>query len=184
MRPWSAAISRRAEGVWQEPIYRDVWGLVREFGDAELAGLIAPRALIVEASRGPEVTGPPPETKDTKTGACPNGRLTSPPLDSVREEVERARPFFAGLGAEQKLQLVVSGRSARPARLRRGASGLLTFLGCAADCGRSGNPLPEARPNYRSRTAAAPPVRSTGGLHSSADTEVSRSARGVLVESG
>jgi hypothetical protein len=39
------------EGVWQEPIYRDVWGLVREFGDAELAGMIAPRTLIVEASQ-------------------------------------------------------------------------------------------------------------------------------------
>ena len=66
------------EGVWQEPIYRDVWGLVREFGDAELAGLIAPRALIVEASEGPEVTGPPPATNGHKDTACPNGKLTTP----------------------------------------------------------------------------------------------------------
>ena len=41
------------EEVWKEPIYRDVWGLLREFGDAELAGMIAPRALIVEASQVP-----------------------------------------------------------------------------------------------------------------------------------
>ena len=93
--------------VWQEPVYRDVWGLLAEFGDAELAGLIAPRALIVEASRGPEIAGPPAETEARK-GATPNGKLISPPLASVEAEVERARPFFAGLKAKEKLQLVVS----------------------------------------------------------------------------
>ena len=45
-----------------------------EFGDAEIASLIAPRALIVEASRGPEIEGPPPSTKE-RNGATPNGRL-------------------------------------------------------------------------------------------------------------
>ena len=99
---------QQREGLWQEPIYRDVWGLVREFGDAELASLIAPRALIIEASRGPEVAGPPPVTQVHKEGACPNGKLGSPALESVQMEVERARPFFAGLKAERKLQLVVS----------------------------------------------------------------------------
>ena len=43
--------------VWSEPIYRNVWGLLQEFGDAELATLIAPRALIVEFSKGPQVAG-------------------------------------------------------------------------------------------------------------------------------
>jgi dienelactone hydrolase len=43
--------------VWSEPIYRNVWGLLEEFGDAELATLVAPRALIVEFSKGPEVNG-------------------------------------------------------------------------------------------------------------------------------
>ena len=62
------------QDVWKEPIYRDVWGLLDEFGDAELASLIAPRALIVEASRGPKVDGPPPVTKE-RTNATPNGRL-------------------------------------------------------------------------------------------------------------
>jgi hypothetical protein len=37
--------------VWSEPIYRNVWGLLEEFGDAELATLVAPRALIVEFNR-------------------------------------------------------------------------------------------------------------------------------------
>ena len=96
------------QNLWEEPVYRDVWGLLREFGDAELAGLIAPRALIVEASRGPEVDGPPPPTKE-REGATPNGRLTTPALDSVRAEVERAKPFYAGLRASVRLRLVVSG---------------------------------------------------------------------------
>ncbi len=43
--------------VWSEPIYRNVWGLLREFGDAEIAGLILPRTLVVEHSEVPTVTG-------------------------------------------------------------------------------------------------------------------------------
>ena len=53
------------ENAWKEPIYRDVWGLVREFGDAEIASLIAPRVLIIEACRGPELNGPPPSGAGT-----------------------------------------------------------------------------------------------------------------------
>jgi dienelactone hydrolase len=43
--------------VWAEPIYRNVWGLLKEFGDAEIAALIAPRAFIVEYAEAPRVTG-------------------------------------------------------------------------------------------------------------------------------
>ena len=43
--------------VWSEPIYRNVWSLLRDFGDAEIAGLILPRSLIVEHSIVPTVTG-------------------------------------------------------------------------------------------------------------------------------
>src|SRR5213079_280111 len=88
--------------LWKEPIYRDVWGLLREFGDAEIAGLIAPRTLIVETGGGPEITSPPPETKDRK-GATPNGALAAPPRSSVEAEVARARPFFSRLKAELRL---------------------------------------------------------------------------------
>jgi len=123
------------EGVWKEPIYRDVWGLIREFGDAELAGLIAPRALIIEASQGPEVAGPPAETEQHKRYACPNGKLTTPPLESVLKEVDRARPFFAGLKAEGQLQLITSEEG-------RGQPGsetaVLAFVG---SLGISGRPL-------------------------------------------
>ena len=98
---------QQREGLWKEPIYRDAWGLLREFGDAEIASLIAPRGLAVEASRGPHIAGPPPQTRDRK-GATPNGTLADPPLDSVRAEVQRARLYFDKLQASQHLQLLVS----------------------------------------------------------------------------
>ncbi|MGD8238974.1 MAG: hypothetical protein PVH68_10510, partial [Armatimonadota bacterium] len=94
------------QDVWEEPIYRNVWGLLHEFGDAELAGLIAPRTLIVEACRGPEVEGPP-APRDGRKGAAP-GRLRTPPLDSVESEYNRARTPYRRLKADGELQLVVS----------------------------------------------------------------------------
>jgi len=64
------------QSVWAEPIYRNVWGLLREFGDAELASLILPRDLVIEYSLVPEVTGH-------------KGALKTPPLRRVAEELER-----------------------------------------------------------------------------------------------
>jgi dienelactone hydrolase len=97
------------ESVWKEPIYRDVWGQVREFGDAEVASLIAPRALIVEASKGPEISGPPQADEVHQPLACPNGALTTPPVEDVESEVERAGQFYRRLGAEKNLKLVRTG---------------------------------------------------------------------------
>jgi len=114
------------EDVWREPIYRDVWGLVREFGDAQVAGLVAPRVLIIEASRGPEVPGPPPATPGLENSACPNGRLVSPVLDSVQRETDRVRPIFAALGAGQNFQLGLAREVAGcPVRMK------LSGLSCA-----------------------------------------------------
>jgi dienelactone hydrolase len=96
--------------VWQEPVYRDVWGLLREHGDAELMALIAPSQLIVEASAGPEISSPPAETSERK-GATPNGRLRTSPLDSVKAEVERAGHYS---GSEAKPELVISGGGTGP----------------------------------------------------------------------
>jgi dienelactone hydrolase len=45
------------EQVWAEPIYRNVWGLLREFGDAEIAALILPRRLVIEHCPVPDITG-------------------------------------------------------------------------------------------------------------------------------
>jgi dienelactone hydrolase len=80
---------RPREQLWREPIYRNVWSLLRDFGDAELLCMIAPRLAIVEASAHPHVTGPPP-ARDGRRGAAP-GVIETPPLEKVRQEFERAR---------------------------------------------------------------------------------------------
>ena len=101
---YAAAVDRRIEaalvsgyfdsrqGLWEEPIYRNVFGLLREFGDAEIASLIAPRALIVEYSVVPKVDGPPPP-REGRTGAAP-GKLQTPDYTSVEAEFERARALL------------------------------------------------------------------------------------------
>jgi dienelactone hydrolase len=94
----------KREGLWQEPIYRNVWGLLREFDDGMLARMVAPRALVVEASRAPEVAGPPAPAEKRRNAAAP-GRLTTPPMADVEATVATARPVFAALRAENRLVL-------------------------------------------------------------------------------
>lgn len=94
------------EGVWKEPIYRNVWRLLTEFGDAELAGLIAPRRLVIQPSGATEVSGPPDARKGRRASAAP-GRIVHPPLTSVHAEVERARAIYRNLGKAHELSLVV-----------------------------------------------------------------------------
>jgi len=73
------------EAVWSEPIYRNIWSLLREFGDAEIASLIAPRSLVIEYSELPAVV-------DQK------GELKTPAFEEVLREAERidrlTRPGF------------------------------------------------------------------------------------------
>jgi dienelactone hydrolase len=82
------------EAVHAEPLYRNVFGLVKDFGDAEVASLIAPRTLIIDSSPGPLIDGPPPATAQRR-GAAP-GRLKPVPVDIVRAEFNRARAMFKG----------------------------------------------------------------------------------------
>jgi dienelactone hydrolase len=78
------------EQLWEEPIYRNVWGWLREFGDAELVQLTAyQRELILEYCEVPRVNGPPPE-RNSRSGAAP-GRLWTPSLEAFSAEVRRAK---------------------------------------------------------------------------------------------
>ena len=88
--------------VWRQPVDRNVFGLLEQFGDAEVAALIAPRKLVVEASKGPEFVIPP------GTGGAP-GRLTAPSLESVKAEVEKGRGLVTGLAPAAPIELVTSG---------------------------------------------------------------------------
>ena len=80
------------EDLWAEPIYRNVAGLLKAFGDAEIATLIAPRKLIVEYSESPRIDGPP-QPASGRGGAAP-GKITTPERYAVADELERARGFF------------------------------------------------------------------------------------------
>lgn len=86
------------EALWSEPIYRNVWSLLREFGDAEIASLIAPRALVIEHSEGPRVDGPPEVEASRRKTAAP-GAIVPPEFAAVRAEVERARALCGPLAS-------------------------------------------------------------------------------------
>jgi dienelactone hydrolase len=78
--------------LWAEPIYRNVFGLLDEFGDAEIATLVAPRTLIVEHSQTPKVLGPP-EARSGRSGAAP-GHWQTPDYTTVEAEFERAKALL------------------------------------------------------------------------------------------
>lgn len=78
---------------WDEPLYRNVWKLLTEFGDAEIASLIAPRPLLIEHSEAPAVVDRLPAGKETTVGGLPydgyKGRLSTPGYESVEKEFKR-----------------------------------------------------------------------------------------------
>ena len=80
--------------VWEEPIYRNVFGLLEQFGDAEILSLISPRAIIIEHSEIPEIKGPPTPRKGRSAGAAP-GILKTPKFASVNAEYNRAMKLAA-----------------------------------------------------------------------------------------
>lgn len=98
---YSAALDQRVQSalvsgyfdsrqkVWAEPIYRNVFGLLQEFGDAEIATLILPRKLIVEHSEVPVIDGPP-KPREGRGGAAP-GKWSTPDQASVEAEFKRAQ---------------------------------------------------------------------------------------------
>ncbi|SFL29034.1 Dienelactone hydrolase family protein [Porphyromonadaceae bacterium KH3CP3RA] len=73
------------EEIWKEPIYRNVWGLLKEFGDAEIASLIAPCFLIVEYSQIPVYDG----EKNSGTKIDPPGELWTHTFNEVESEFNR-----------------------------------------------------------------------------------------------
>ena len=72
--------------------------------------MIAPRSLVIEAAKGPEVTlrgGGGWDAPQRFNGAP--AILVSPTLNEVRSEFERARGLVAGLKPSPALGLAVSG---------------------------------------------------------------------------
>ena len=132
------------QNIWQEPIYRNVFGLLEQFGDAELASMIAPRTLIVEAAKGPEVVVPP------GTGGAAPSRLTTPKLDNVRKEFERASELVRGLEPQPRLELIVSGAGTGPYGSARALQALLDAVSPGATLAASGKTPQHLRKKFDS----------------------------------
>lgn len=111
---WVAGYFQQREDVWQEPIYRNVWSQLTEFGDAEIASLIAPRSCVIEACSVPTVAGPPRAKSGIRTSAAPGVIKVAAPA-SVRAEYKRAMPVFDRLGLKENLSLVLTGDGTNPA---------------------------------------------------------------------
>lgn len=111
---WVAGYFQQRENVWQEPIYRNVWSQLTEFGDAEIASLIAPRSCVIEACSVPTVAGPPRAKSGIRTTAAPGVIKIATPA-SVRAEYQRALPVFDQLGLKENLSLVLTGDGTSPA---------------------------------------------------------------------
>lgn len=78
------------ELMWQEPIDRNIFGFVKDFGAAELVALAAPAQVIVDKTTGPEVVVP------AGLGGSPGklGRVIGP---EVEAEFRRAHDLVARL---------------------------------------------------------------------------------------
>ncbi|MGQ9589860.1 MAG: alpha/beta hydrolase family protein [Planctomycetota bacterium] len=151
--------------VWRQPIERNVFGLLAEFGAAEVASLVAPRVLIVEAARAPEAVFPP------GTRGAP-GALWTPPEDEVLAEAERARGLVRGLEPPARIACVVSDGGRGPQGSAPALEALLAALSPGAALASLGSE-PE-------RLAEGPDAAER---HARAVREIDRHTQAVLAES-
>jgi dienelactone hydrolase len=122
------------EGAWKEPLYRNIWSLLREFGDAELGALVAPRALVVDARPAPAPAPGPAKTPPGRKPGPAVGALQSPTTDEATGEFKR----LAGLlpAGFQPRRFVADG-DALPA--------FAGFLGVASELPLTADPVIERR---------------------------------------
>jgi dienelactone hydrolase len=120
--------------AWNEPIDRNVFGLLEQFGAAELAALVAPRSLVVENRSFPKVTLP------SQQGGAP--AELGAPVDALAE-VRRGEGLVGNTGpVKARFTYVDTGpEKADPAF--GGAPALTQFL---ADLGAKPDPFISDRP--------------------------------------
>jgi cephalosporin-C deacetylase-like acetyl esterase len=83
--------------IWEQPIDRNVFGLLEQFGDADLAAMVLPRPLVIEHTQGPELTLP-------SEGGAP-ARLTPFSNEEVKAEYDRAYQIIKKFKAGYSLRL-------------------------------------------------------------------------------
>jgi dienelactone hydrolase len=86
--------------IWQEPMHRNIHGLLPHYSDAQLAALVAPRKLVVDLSPGPEVV-------IQGNGAAP-GRITGPVPAEALEELNRASEMLSPWDLQSSIEQVQS----------------------------------------------------------------------------
>lgn len=105
---YSAAVDKRIDAVlvsgyfsnrqkvWEEPLYRNIWGILNEFGDAEIVSLIAPRPVVIEYSQVPEIVERVEKywKNPVMINGCPftgyKGKIQTPSFNEVQSEFKRA----------------------------------------------------------------------------------------------
>lgn len=75
--------------IWQQPLSRNVFGLLEVFGDAELASMIAPRPLVIDEHGAPTL-------ELASNGGAP-ATLSPPTPDEVAAELARLAQLVAPL---------------------------------------------------------------------------------------
>ena len=83
------------ERLWQEPIDRNVFGLLEQFGGAELSTLVAPRKLMIQGAQWPMVNLP-------SEGGAP-GTLATPDEGAVQAEFARAQKLLSNEAGASEL---------------------------------------------------------------------------------
>jgi dienelactone hydrolase len=120
------------EGLWREPISRNVSRLLTEFGDAELAGMVAPRRLVIEAC-GVDGFNGPTDREGRRKSAAP-GRIETCTLPTVKAEHQRAATHYQRLGKASEIRLVVSGPEGKgPAGSSQAVAAFAQALGMEVD---------------------------------------------------
>ena len=92
--------------VWNAPLDRNVWGLLHEFGDAELAALAAPRLVYIGVCETPKFDGPAKPQPGRGGGAAP-GTLGGCPIEQIEAEWKRIIDLTGG-AAVSKCQMARS----------------------------------------------------------------------------
>ena len=96
--------------IWNQPVDRNVFGLLERFGDGELLAM-GPKNIVVEAAAGPQVQLP-------SQGGAP-ADLKSPARDAVVRQVARGQHLAKRLGRTTEIELIVSGDDGQGAPLQK-----------------------------------------------------------------
>lgn len=75
------------QGIWEQPLSRNVFGLLERFGDAELVAMVLPRPVLIDANGGPTLNLP-------SEGGGP-ARLVPPTAEEIEAERDRLAKIAA-----------------------------------------------------------------------------------------